>query len=189
MSRSGRIFFCLVAAIPFVSTAGPQPKKVETAPESAASPEMARLANAMAGDWTTSESMERGDLFPNGGSRQGLSHVQLGTGGTTLVSEGHSDGSAGSLDHLIVIWWDGNAKVYRFFTCFKTRRSACEVRGTAHWEGDAFVNDFEEVVKGKTTKFRDVFSQFTPTSRTLVMYVAAEDGTMKPAVTTKSVRR
>ena len=189
MSKPVLIFLPL-AAILFVSTAAePQSKKTETASEGAASPEMTRLANAMAGDWRTSEAMERGDLFPNGGSRQGTSHVQLGTGGTTLVSEGHSDGSAGSLDYLIVIWWDGKDKLYRFFTCFKTRRSSCEVRGTAHWEGDAFVNDFEEVVKGKVTKFRDVFSQFTPTSRTLVMSAASEDGTMKPVVTTKSVRR
>jgi hypothetical protein len=125
--------------------------------EPAAGPEMDRLAKALAGDWNTAETMER-NQFPNGGSRHGKSHVRLATGGTSLVAEVHSDGSAGSLDGLLVIWWDKPAKLYRFFTCFNDPSSPCKVRGTAHWDGDTFVDDYEEMVDGKLTKWRDPLS-------------------------------
>ncbi len=48
-------------------------------------PEMDRLAKALAGDWNTTERMARGELFPNGGERHGIVHVQLAAGGTTLI--------------------------------------------------------------------------------------------------------
>jgi hypothetical protein len=63
----------------------------------------------------------------------------MASGGAMLVMEGHSDGSAGPLSYLIVIWWDKAAQRYGFFTCFKDAESGCQVRGTAgtaHWEGD-----------------------------------------------------
>jgi hypothetical protein len=52
----------------------------------------------------------------------------------------------------VVIWWDSAAKTYRFFTCFNDPTSPCEVRSNAHWEGDEFVNEYEEPVHGKPTK-------------------------------------
>jgi hypothetical protein len=160
-----------------------------SAPESAASPEMSKLAKALAGDWNTVEIMEPSDFFPKGGSRHGASHSRLAAGGTTLISEVRSDGSAGKLDGFVVMWWDKDANLYRFFTCFNDPGSPCKVRGTAHWEGNDFVNDYEEVVDGKSVKCRDSFINITPTSRTLVAAIAAGDGTMKTLITTKSTRR
>jgi hypothetical protein len=110
-------FSSLLAAFDFLSPAGAQ--RPATVPEAgAANPEMARLARALAGDWDTTEHMERSEFFPNGGERRGRAHVHLAAGGTTLVNEVHSDGSAGKLDGLVVIWWDPGAKTYRLFTCF-----------------------------------------------------------------------
>ena len=63
---------------------------------SAASPEMERVATVLLGDWDTVETMERGEFFPNGGSRKGTVHVRLASGGYTLIYEVHSDGSAGN---------------------------------------------------------------------------------------------
>jgi hypothetical protein len=155
----------------------------------AASPEMARLAKALAGDWNTTETMERGEYFPNGGSRHGRTHVALTAGGTTLVDEVHSDGSAGKLDGIVVIWWEKASGVYRFFVCFNDVESACKVRGTAHWEGDTFVNDYDEVVDGKKVKFRDSFVDITPTSHKLIAAMDIGNGAMKPIITTTSTRR
>ncbi len=39
------------------------------------SPEMSKLAKALAGDWDTTETMVRSEFFPDGGSRHGHSHV------------------------------------------------------------------------------------------------------------------
>jgi hypothetical protein len=159
----------------------------ENAP--AASPEMAKLAKALAGDWDTTETMVRNEFFPNGGSRHGRAHVTLTAGGTTLMDEVHSDGSAGRLDGIVIIWWEKAAGVYRFFVCFNDVESACKVRGTAHWEGDTFVNDYEEVINGKTIKFRDSFVDITPTSHKLIAAMDTGNGAMKTLITTTSTRR
>jgi hypothetical protein len=144
------LFTSFVLSLLLSSFSSARQKEKTTSPaESAASPEMDRLANAFSGDWNTTETMERSEFFPNGGSRHGRAQVRLVAGGTTLVDQVHSDGSSGKLDGLVVIWWDAGAKVYRFFTCFSDPKNSCEVRGTAHWKGDTFVNEYEEMVEGK----------------------------------------
>ena len=150
---------------------------------------MARLAKLLAGDWTTTEQMEHSSEFPNGGSRHGVSHVRLAVGGSVLVYEGQSNGSAGPLHYMITFWWDKAAGQYRLFTCFRDTGASCKIRGTAHWKGDTFVNDYEEIINGKPTKLQDIWDQFTPTSRRLVMSIDTGGGTMKPLVTTFSKRR
>lgn len=92
--------------------------------------------------------MERGQFFPNGGERTGRSHCELGVNGLTLICQGHSNGSAGELSYLIAIWWEKEAKLYRFLTCFNDAAKPCVVRGTARWEGETFVNEYEETVDG-----------------------------------------
>src|SRR5437762_296801 len=57
--------------------------------ESAASPEMARLAQALAGDWTTEEILQQGKPVPEGVGRKGDMHVRL-TGGGTVACVGRS---------------------------------------------------------------------------------------------------
>jgi hypothetical protein len=151
-------------------------------------PEMERLAKALVGDWNTTETMERGEIFPNGGSRHGIVHVRLAAGGTTLIYEVHSDGSAGELDGMLIVWWDKGATLYRVFVCFNNPSHPCEMRGSAHWEGDSFVNDYEDTVKGKKTFWRDSFT-FTPTSHTLVAAMRGSDGTMQTLITTNAARR
>src|SRR5215470_13136760 len=87
-------------------SAPPQNQSTVRASKSAAGQEMARLARALAGDWSTTETMQQSRFFPNGGSRHGKVHVKLAAGGTTLIYEVQSDGSAGKLDGMLVIWWD-----------------------------------------------------------------------------------
>lgn len=178
----------LATAIFFSSLTFAQEKAISKTTE-VVTPEMDRLAKALAGDWNNTETMERSEFFPQGGERRGVSHCALDTGGATLRCEGESDGSAGKLDHLIVIWWDEHARLYRFFTCFKDDKGAgCEVRGTAHWSGDVFMNDYIEKVKGLPTKMRDSFTDITENSHTLVEAVEAGNQKMKTLVTTRSTR-
>jgi hypothetical protein len=151
-------------------------------------PEIKKLFEAFAGDWDTSEKGERTQFFPNRGERKGRSHIRLGTGGAMLVMEGHSDGTAGPLSYIIVVWWDKDANLYPYFTCFKDAGSGCEVRGTAHWDGDKFVNDYEEVVDGKKLRFRDTFQEITANSHTLVFVWIKDDGSIRPVIITKAVR-
>jgi hypothetical protein len=157
-------------------TAQPQ----ETAPV----PEIARLAKALVGDWNTVETMQQGKPVPEGAGRRGTVHVALVGGGTGLVSEGHSTGNVGGdLRWFITIWWDAQAKTYRFLTCFKTPADAgCELRGTARWEGNTFVNDYEEVINGKRTKMQDIWTDIRSDSHTLTEAHDTGDGIMKPSM-------
>lgn len=166
---------------------GQSAKRVRS--DKAANAQMQRLADALAGDWNTTETMERSVLFPAGGGRRGESHVELAAGGTTLVARGNSDGSAGPLSYMIAIWWDNGAKAYRFFTCFNDPNDPCVVRGAAHWEGNTFVNDYEDTLHGKKMKFRDTFFDIKRDSHRLVEAVDVGNGTMKPLITTMSVRK
>jgi hypothetical protein len=189
MKRSRLLCYLLVLVL-IPSFSGAQQSGKSTQPvESAANPEMDRLARAIAGDWNSAESMEKSEFFPNGGSRHGRAHIRLVAGGTSLFAEFHSNGSAGKLDGLYVIWWDKPANIYRFFVCFNESKEPCKLRGTAHWEGDDFVNDYEEMVEGKMTKRRDSFVHITPTSHSLLAAVDAGDGTMKTLITTTNTRR
>jgi hypothetical protein len=150
---------------------------------------MQRLYDSLAGDWDTIERLEHTQFFPKGGERKGRTHVRLAAGGAMLVMEGHSDGSAGPLQYIIVVWWDKAAGNYGYFTCFKDQSSGCEVRGNAHWEGDKFVNNYGATEKGRKLKFRDTFQDITPTSYRLVFAWLKDDGSVEPQIITKSVRR
>ena len=69
-------------------------------------------------------------------------HARLASGGYTLIYAVDSDGSAGVLDGFLTIWWDKTTKLYYFLACFNNPNDPCRMRGTAHWEGDALVNDY-----------------------------------------------
>jgi len=153
--------------------------------------EMARLAKVLVGDWNTVEIVQHGKPVPEGQGRRGTVHVALVGGGIALVSEGHSVGAVGGdLRWYITIWWDADMKLYRFLTCFKTPTEAgCELRGTAHWDGDMFVNDYEEVINGKRTKIQDRWTDITPDSHTLTEAHDSANGVMKPYVVSHNTRQ
>jgi hypothetical protein len=168
----------------------PSPVRAQSA-DTAAIPEMARRAKVLAGDWNTVEIVQHGQPVPKGAGRRGTAHVRLTGGGTALVSEGHSVGTVGGdLHWFITIWWDPNAKIYRFLTCFKTLADAgCELRSTAHWEGDTFVNDYEEEINGKRTRIQDLWTDIAPDSHTLTEAHDTGNGVMKPYVVSHSTRQ
>jgi hypothetical protein len=91
-------------------------------------------------------------------------------------------------DGFLTIWWDRNAKLYFFLACFNNPNGPCRMRGTGHWEGDSFVNDYEETVKGKRTSWRDSFT-FAPSAHTLVAAMEADGGAMRTQITTSATRR
>ena len=107
------------------------------------------------------------------------------------MSEGRSAGTVGGdLQWLITIWWEPGSKSYRFLTCFREAQDAgCELRGTARWEGDTFVNDYEDEEGGKRIRMRDVWSNITPDSHTLTELHDSGNGVMKPYVVSHDTRR
>jgi hypothetical protein len=157
--------------------------------DSAANPEMARLASVLEGNWATAEIVQHGKPVPEGAGRRGTIHVRLAGGGTVLVSEGSSAGAVGGVLHWhIAIWWAPDEKQYRVLACFKAPRDAgCELRGTARWVGDTFVNDYEELVDGKRTKMQDVWTDIARDSYT-VTEAHEGNGVMKAYVVSHNTR-
>ncbi len=157
--------------------------------QSAASPEMARLASVFAGTWDTTEIFARNEFYPQGAKRKGTARFTLSTGGTSLIEDVHSNGSAGHLDFMVIIWWDKDAKSYNFFTCGNSGNNPCGIRGAAHWDGDSFVNEYELTIRGTKRKWHDIFSGIASESLTLVAAMESPDGTMQTMITTKYKRR
>src|SRR5260370_16223657 len=157
-----RPFHFSLLALMLFPVASLQPKSWSSSPAEgsvfAASSEMDRLAKALVGDWDTVETMERGEFFPNGGSRKGHVHARLASGGYTLIYEVHSDGSAGMLDGFLTIWWYKNTKLYYFLARFNNLNSPSRMRGTAQWAGDSFVNEYGELGDGIRTLCRDAMN-------------------------------
>ena len=158
------------------------------APAAKASPEMGRLAKMFVGDCDTVETMERSEFLPNGGGRHGTTHWKLGVSRTTLIGQGRSNRSAGELTYLVAIWWDKPASVYCFCTCSNDVNVPCTVRAAARWDGDRFINDYEEAVAGEKRKFHDIFTESTPNSRSLVAAIEMNGGKLQPLITTRSAR-
>lgn len=180
-------YLCLLLAL-LVSAQPSQASDREA--ETPANPAMARLAQAFLGAWNTSESFARSAVFPKGGERTGTAHFRLATGGTTLVEDYHSNGSAGKLDFLVIIWWNQEAGLYEFFTCANGDKNPCRIRGTAQWDSDnSFVNAYQETMRGGRKRWTDTFSQITPQSFTLVAAMEISGGKRQPMITTKYTRR
>jgi hypothetical protein len=180
------LVYCLLCGVAFASA-----PVLAQSTDSSTIPEMARLAKVFAGDWNTVEILQHGKPVAAGAGRRGTVHVRLAGGGTALLSEGRSVGTVGGeLQWFITIWWDANTKCYRFLTCFRTPGDAgCELRGTAHWDGETFVNDYEEVIDGKRTKMQDHWTDVTPNSHTLTESHDIGNGVMKPYVVSRSTRQ
>src|SRR5260370_31002512 len=90
----------------------PSPVRAQSA-DTAAIPEMDRLAKVLEGDWNTVEIVQHGQPVPKGAGRRGTARVRLTGGGTGLVSEGPSVGNLrGGLRWVITILWDPNRKNY-----------------------------------------------------------------------------
>src|SRR5258708_6524266 len=74
------------------------------AQSSAPTPQMRHLAKAFEGIWKTHESFAKNEFYPKGAERSGTAQFALATGGTALIENVRSDGSAGKLDFMAVLW-------------------------------------------------------------------------------------
>ena len=187
-----RIFLLLVAATILSSRLPVEAKQKKPAqPEIAANPsriEVYKLLRFFEGTWSVFENLQKNEFFPKGGTRRGTARITPGPGRLSLIEDYHSNGSAGQLDLLAIIWWDNKAQIYRPLVC-ANGEEGCIVRGTVRWQGNALINDYEEVMGGKKRKMRDTFSEITPTSFTLVAAVFTQGSEWQPLITTRYRRQ
>jgi hypothetical protein len=143
------------------------------------SPEMQRLIDTFNGVWTVKETFEV-SASRQGGTRQGSASFRIGPG-FSLIEDYKSGGSAGSLCFLALLWWDQTAQVYRLLTC--ANNEGCGMRGTVKWEGKELVNSWEQVVDGKTARFKDSFVDIQPSSFRLVSEGSSDGKTIWRVIT------
>ena len=182
----GKILVFVALTVTFVTPNEPQQQaRLHAAP----SPEMERLARAFDGKWSTHEVFAHNKFYPNGAERTGVAEFHLVTAGTALIENVSSDGSAGKLQFMVVLWWDGNARTYKMFTCGNTGAEPCHIRGTLHWEGDKLVNNYDLNIRGVSHKAIDVFDQISGRSFRLVFSADLFHQGMEPLITTTYVRQ
>jgi hypothetical protein len=145
---------------------------------------MERLFQAFVGSWNVRETFEI-SASKKGAVREGTAVFREGPG-FSLMEDYRSNGSAGELRFLGILWWDAHARLYRLFTC--ANNDGCEVRGTLRWEGKTLVNTWEEEIQGRKVAFKDSFLDISPAFFTLVSEGIAE-GTKIWHVTTTYTRQ
>lgn len=141
-------------------------KKKETAKSEAMSmpmpkpaPEMDKLAKAIAGSWTTRETIEVSEMAPKGGKGSGTATIKLGPGGLSLIEDYHSRGGMGAFSGHGVFWWDDQAKGYRNVWCDNLTPGGCTVaNGLGKWDGDSLVFDDEQEMMGKKYLIKNVLT-------------------------------
>lgn len=127
-------------------------------------PEMERLLKPFEGKWLVKETFEVSES-KKGRTREGTATFRAGAG-FSLIEEYRSNGSAGELRFLALLWWDPDSQAYRFLAY--ANNDGCRLRGTAKWEGRSLVNTWEEEIEGKKMSFKDSFVDISPTSFMLV---------------------
>src|SRR5260370_11973595 len=153
-------------------------------PQLRPSSEMERLLQAFVGSWNIRESFEI-SASKRGAAREGTAVFREGPG-FSLMEDYRSNGSAGELRFLGILWWDPHAQLYRLFTC--ANNDGCQVRGTLRWDGQTLANTWEEKIQGKKVAFKDSFREILPASFTLVSEGVAEGKTIWH-VTTRYTRQ
>lgn len=146
------------------------------------------MLRSFEGTWSVFENFPKSDFFPKGGARTGTAKITAGPGRLSLVEDYHSNGSAGKLDLLAILWWDSAAQTYRPLICANDGEG-CVVRGTLHWQGNTLINDYDEVLGGKKRKMRDSFVDISPTSFTLIASVFTQGSEWQPIITTRYKRQ
>jgi len=161
----------LLAGLSFVAAIAqntPKPKAAEAAmPMPTPAPEMNKLVKSMTGTWTTTETMEKSPMMPNGGAGHGTSKMWSGPGGLSLLQAYHSSGAMGDFSGAGTSWWDPQAQVYKGVWC--DNMAPCNDSGTTKWEGDKLVGTMEGAMNGQKVVTRITYSDFKPNSFVMTM--------------------
>ena len=85
------------------------------------------------------------------------------------------------------LWWEAGRRWYP--KAIRSAWSEESCAGSLRFGGDAFVNDYEEVIDGRRTKIEDRWTDITPNSYTLTEAHDIGNGVMKPYVVSHGARQ
>ena len=80
-------------------------------------PQMEKLIQALAGEWSTEETYGPSDRVPKGGTGHSRDSYRVGPARSSLIEEYHSERAAGKSWGIGIIWWDAEARGFHFVWC------------------------------------------------------------------------
>ena len=150
------------------------------------------LTRVLAGSWRTSETYERTEPTPNGGTGEGEAVWRPGPGGFVLLEEYQSKTPLGELFGFGIVWSD-SAKDLQHLWCINVNPTGCEMfpgppLPGPKWDGTALVLDTEVIVGGKKFQWHETISDFTETSYVLTVDLGDSRSTMKRWLTSRATK-
>lgn len=161
------LVFCLVTVVA-QEHGKEKPGQGEAYPIAKPGPEMERLKFQI-GTWKTIEKHESMPGF-SGGEGKGTMTSRTGPGGLSLVSDYKSlAGPVGDFSGHGLTLWDAEDKVYKSYWVDSFSAGSMEMLG--RWEGKDLVFSGQAKHMGKTYHMKEVYTDITPTSYTMKMYM------------------
>jgi hypothetical protein len=162
----------------------------KAAPISTPAPQMEKLIDALAGEWSTVETYEASDTMPKGGTGHSRDSYRAGPARLSLIEEYHGDGDAGKAWGAGVIWWDSAVQGSHFVWCdtYALDRGCRVSSEVGRWDGEDFVQTDMREVSGKRVFQKEVWSDLTSNSFTQTLYVGETPSRLKRFMTIKAKR-
>jgi uncharacterized protein DUF1579 len=180
------VVFCLVTVVAQEKKGDTKPAGGENGfPMAKPGPEMEKL-NFQLGTWTTQEKHEPMMGF-NGGEGKGVINVKAGPGGLSLVTDYKSVGPMGNFTGFGVAFWDAEEKVYKSY--WLDNSTAGSMNTTGRWEGKELIFTGEMKMQGQSYSLKEVYTDITPTSYTMQMFMNEGSGPLKLAFTLKAKKK
>lgn len=189
----GGIFLAVAVALSCTALAAqdnPMPLKPKSVPQAmqmqtpTPAPEMTKLINMMAGNWTVTEKADPSPMFPRGGAGKGTAKLWAGPGGMSLLENYDSSGLIGTnFSGFGVFWWDSKAQAYHGLWCDSMTPGGCDSSGKMIWEGNSLVSRMEGEMNGQDAVTTFTYSDFKPDSFTMSMASGPDDSSLKPVMT------
>ena len=136
----------------------PKPQLSWVAPQA---PEIKRLADLLAGEWTTTEKFEANEFLRNGATGSGVFSIRSGPGGNSVILDYTSQSSMGRYASTRIIYWDRQANRYQAFYCDSLQPSGCGEAGSGTWAGQDLVFESTTEGPGGPIKMRQRFSEIS----------------------------
>jgi hypothetical protein len=129
--------------------------------------EMQKLIKTFSGTWNTSETFEKNEMMPEGGTGHGTSTFKAGPGGLSMIQDYKSRSRMGTFAGHGVTWWDADAQGYKSVWC-DSMANKCQVsNGLGNWKGNDVVFNDEQDMNGKKHQTKIVDTNITPRSFTM----------------------
>ena len=168
-------------------------RSAESAPENALPwvakqrPELARVADAFAGTWQTTETFEADASKPHRTSGTGTFRIRRGPGGNSVIMDYDSQSENGPYTSTRVIYWDSKESAYRAFYCDSIQPAGCGTAGKGSWQGSDLVFDSPIAGPQGSMAMREKFSKESKGEFTFSLDLVTAGGATR-SLTIRAVR-